>query len=78
MKRILVFTLLASLLAACLPQDTQIPQSPLLPLLERKSGLIAYIGSDGNMYVSDQAGGKLAQLTDDAVVSQNQGIVRYY
>jgi Tol biopolymer transport system component len=78
MKRLLVFTLLASLLAACLPQDTQIPQSPLLPLLERKSGLIAYIGIDGNMYVSDQAGGGLAQLTDDAVVSQSQGIVRYY
>jgi TolB protein len=78
MKRMLVFTLLAALLAACLPQDTQIPQSPLLPLLERKSWLIAYIGIDGNMYVSDQAGGKLAQLTDDAVVAQDQGIIRYY
>ena len=29
------------------------PQSPLLSSLERKSGLIAYIGLDGNIYTID-------------------------
>jgi len=79
MKKIFIFTLVAMLVSSCLPQDTQIPQSPLLPFLERKSGLIAYIGTDGNMYISDQAGGKLAQLTDDAHISQDQNdTFRYY
>jgi TolB protein len=79
MKKIFVFTLSALLLAACLPQDMRLPQSPLLSVLERKSGLIGYIGVDGNMYVSDQGGGNLTQLTKDAVIPQSQGEpVRYY
>ena len=73
MKKILVYALSALLLASCLPQGVQIPQSPLLSTLERKSGLIAYMGSDGNMYVSDQGGGHLKQLTKDAVIPKNQG-----
>ena len=73
MKKILVYALSALLLASCLPNGVQIPQSPLLSTLERKSGLIAYIGSDGNMYVSDQGGGHLKQLTKDAVIPKNQG-----
>lgn len=73
MKKIFIFTLSALLIASCLPRDMQVPQSPLLSTLERKSGLIAYLGADGNMYVSDQAGGNLMQLTDDAVIPQNQG-----
>lgn len=60
-------------MAACLPRDMRVPQSPLLSALERKSGLIAYIGTDGNMYVSDQGGGNLTQLTDDALIPENQG-----
>jgi len=79
MKKIILFTLVALLLSSCLPQDTQVPQSPLLPFLERKSGLIAYIGMDGNMFISDQGGGKLQQLTDDAQISQDQtDPFRYY
>jgi len=79
MKKIFLFTLAAMLVSSCLPQDTQIPQSPLLPFLERKSGLIAYIGIDGNMYISDQSGGKLSQLTDDANISQGQNdLFQYY
>lgn len=79
MKRILVYALSALLIASCLPRNMQIPQSPLLSTLERKSGLIAYIGTDGNMYVSDQAGGHLVQLTKDAVIPQNQGEpISYY
>ncbi|MBL6979974.1 MAG: PD40 domain-containing protein [Anaerolineales bacterium] len=34
--------------------------------LERKSGLIAYVGVDGNIYTMDQAGGKNKQITTDA------------
>jgi hypothetical protein len=73
MKKIILFTLSALLIASCLPRDLQVPQSPLLSTLERKSGLIAYMGVDGNMYVSDQAGGNLVKLTEDAVIPQNQG-----
>ena len=72
MKKLIIFTLVSFLIASCLPRDVQIPQSPLLSTLERKSGLIAYIGADGNMFVSDQAGGNLKQLTNDAKLPQNQ------
>jgi TolB protein len=73
MKKLLLFALSAFLIAACLPRDMQVPQSPLLSTLERKSGLIAYLGADGNMYVSDQAGGNLKQLTEDALIPESQG-----
>lgn len=66
MKKTIIFTLIALFIASCMPQNGRIPQSPLLSTLERKSGLIAYLGADGNMYVSDQAGGKQKQLTDNA------------
>ncbi len=69
MKKIIFLSLLALIMSACLPQNVQIPQSPLLSKLERKSGLIAYIGTDGNMYLSDQGGVKVTKLTDDAVTS---------
>src|SRR5688572_1564199 len=79
MKKILTFIVSALLIASCLPRDMQVPQSPLLSTLERKSGLISYIGVDGNMYVSDQGGGNLKQLTEDAVIPENQGEpVLYY
>src|SRR5688572_33199890 len=73
MKKILPLIVSALLIASCLPGDRQVPQSPLLSTLERKSGLISYIGADGNMYVSDQAGGNLKQLTEDAIIPENQG-----
>ena len=72
MKKILFLTLSALLITSCLPRNVQLPQSPLLSTLERKSGLIAYIGIDGNMFVSDQAGGNLKQLTEDAKLPQSQ------
>ena len=78
MKRIILSSILSLLAASCLPQDVRVPQSPLLPMLERKSGLIAYIGLDGNMYVSDQAGGNILQLTKDATLAQDQAGARYY
>ena len=70
MKKIIFFTLVTLLISSCLPQNVKIPQSPLLSTLERKSGLIAYIGIDGNIYVSDQGGKNPSQLTDDAASSQ--------
>jgi len=72
------YTLLALLISACLPQGVQVPQSPYLSTLERKAGLIAYIGVDGNIYVADQGGGNTAQLTDDAVTSAGQGELNTY
>jgi TolB protein len=67
-KSIFVITVLALALASCsgMPRNMDVPQSPLLRVLERKSGLIAYVGTDGNVYVSDQGGGNMTQLTDDA------------
>jgi len=70
MKTIPVLALVALLVTACLPQDVQVPQSPLLPILERKSGLIAYVGLDGNIYIVDQSGRSPDQITDDAVVPE--------
>jgi TolB protein len=79
MKKLLTFIVSAFLVASCLPRDMQVPQSPLLSTLERKAGLISYIGVDGNMYVSDQGGGNLKQLTEDAVIPEAQGgPVLYY
>lgn len=79
MKKIISFIVSGFLIASCLPRDMQVPQSPLLSTLERKSGLISYIGADGNMYVSDQGGGSLKQLTKDALIPANQGDpVLYY
>ena len=54
----------------------QIPQSPLLRSIERKSGLIAYVGIDGNIYTMDQAGKNIVQLTSDATTSDEK--VLYY
>jgi dipeptidyl aminopeptidase/acylaminoacyl peptidase len=79
MKKLCVFILGSFLAASCLPRDMEVPQSPLLSTLERKSGLIAYMGVDGNIYVSDQGGGNLTQLTEDAVIPESQGApVLYY
>lgn len=79
MKKILPFLLSIILTTACLPQDVQVPQSPLLPMLERKSGLIAYIGVDGNMYVVDQSGRAPQAITDDAAFAESAtDSFRYY
>jgi len=72
MKKLFIIVLITMLLSACLPQGVRVPQSELQPLLERKSGLIAYIGADGNLYVSDQGGGKKKQITKDAFFGKTQ------
>ncbi len=80
MKKLLYTSiLLVFLLTSCLPKNFEVPQSPLLRTLERKSGLIAYIGTDGNVYVSDQGGGHLLKLTEDASITKSQsGKAKYY
>lgn len=79
MKRSILILSIALLLTSCLPRDVQVPQSPLLPFLERKSGLIAYVGVDWNIYTSDQAGRNLTPHTSDALLPEDAtGPYRYY
>ncbi|MDP6416503.1 MAG: hypothetical protein QGG54_15960, partial [Gammaproteobacteria bacterium] len=54
----------------------KVPQSPLLGAVERKSGLIAFINIDGNVYTMNQAGQDLTQITTDATLGE--GEIRYY
>jgi Tol biopolymer transport system component len=59
--------LLVSLLAtACLPEGVRVPQSEFSALLEPKSGRIAYLGVDGNIYTIDQGGNNETPITADA------------
>lgn len=71
MKKFFYYFLIAIFLTACLPNGVRVPQSPLLSVLERKSGLIAYIGVDGNIYVTDQGVSNTTQLTKDAKPARN-------
>lgn len=68
--------LVTALLAACAPQGVQVPQSPVLKFLEPKSGLIAYIGIDGNVYLTDQSATSPTRLTDD-VTPETQDTILY-
>lgn len=79
MKKIITLLVTALFLSSCLPQNMQVPQSPLLPFLEHKSGLIAYIGSDWNIYTMDQAGTHKTAYTKDAVIPKtNTDAFHYY
>src|SRR6476659_1520646 len=79
MKKITTLLVTALFLSSCLPQNMQVPQSPLLPFLERKSGLIAYVGADWNIYTMDQAGTHKTAYTKDAVVPKtNTAAFHYY
>lgn len=61
-----LFLPLALALSACLPAGVRVPQSPLSAVLERKAGLIAYLSTDGNIYIIDQGGLRKTQITKDA------------
>ena len=79
-KHLILLLILGSLfIGACgaVGQGIQIPQSPLLAAVERKSGLIAYLGPDGNVYTIDQGGGKLNMVTEDANLT-DVGAQRFY
>lgn len=62
---------LALALSACLPEGVRVPQSELSALLERKVGLIAYLGVDGNIYTINQGGGQQTPITTDARQDDN-------
>jgi TolB protein len=60
-------------------EDTgMIPESPLLRYLEPKSGQIAFIGSDGNLHLTNQAGSNLVDLTADASADKQTGNLSLY
>ena len=59
---------LALAVSACLPEGLRVPQSPLSRLLEPKSGTIAFLAADGNIYTTDQGGTSQTQITTDAFV----------
>ena len=69
--------IVALALAGCSERGLRLPQSPLLASLERKSGLIAYVGPDGNVYTIDQGGGNQSMITDDAHPVE-AGVRRFY
>lgn len=69
LRQIAMMVAMGLLATACLPKGVRLPQSPLLPALERKSGLIAYLGIDGNIYTVDQSGSRPTQVTKDADVA---------
>jgi Tol biopolymer transport system component len=70
MKKLLFINLLGLLLiSACVSRDS------VFSTLKGNSGLIAYLGTDGNVYVSDQGGSHLSQLTKDAVKSNSDFIL---
>ncbi|MDX1438216.1 MAG: hypothetical protein R3335_15515, partial [Anaerolineales bacterium] len=77
-KSSLIFPLLALVLSACIPDGIQVPESSLLRYLERKSGLIAFMGADGNIYTIDQAGNNIHAITDDAIFPGGPEELRYY
>jgi len=64
-------------LTGCSERGLRLPQSPLLAALERKSGLIAYVGPDGNVYTIDQGGGNQSMITEDAHPAEG-GVGRFY
>jgi TolB protein len=79
--RRLAWLLVCGLLAACAARGVQMQESPWLRTFERKSGLIAYVGMDGNLYTINQAGDKQYALTGDGgrafAIGQATGINPY-
>lgn len=66
-------------LAGCLPEGLRLPLSSLLSALERQAGQIAYLGVDGNVYITDQGARRQTALTDDARAAPDEDgrLVRY-
>jgi hypothetical protein len=63
--RAVVLGLVAVLAGSCGLRD-RMSQAPFLAFLAHKSGLICFVGPDGNVSVIDQAGGAAGLLTTDA------------
>lgn len=62
---VLIVALSAVSLAGCGVHGLHMAQSPLLKIFAARSGHIAYVGNDGNLYVADQSG-STTKLTSDA------------
>lgn len=52
-------------------------ENPLLRYLEAKSGRIAYIGTDGNLYITDQGGVETIRMTEDGSVQDDRRFISY-
>ncbi len=68
--------IIAFIVVACAPGDIQIPQSPALKFFERKSGSVAYIGNDGNIYITDQGATNTYPVTTD-LTTETAGSILY-
>jgi Tol biopolymer transport system component len=77
-RTLLALAVAALVLQSCLPERISLPESPALKWLERKTGRIAYVGKDGNIWTVDQAGGAQRQLTKDASISKDAGGDSFY
>ena len=78
---LIIGTILTLLLVACSTTpgvSGAAEESPLLAALERKYGLILYLGLDRNLYTIDQAGGNQRAITTDADFSGENDSVRWY
>lgn len=65
-SRLVAVGTLAAFLPSCGVRGAQVEQSPLVRVLERAAGPIAYVDGTGNIAVIDQKGGHAARLTTDA------------
>lgn len=75
-RSLALFLVHALFLVSC--QSLQIPQSPLLAALEHKSGRLAFVGLDGNIYTMNQAGKDLVNITLDASLSTDEDSTHSY
>lgn len=77
---ILVCGMILVLGTGCSPSGLRLQQSPALSFLERKSGLIAYVGNDGNIYTINQGGARQQAVTNDAKgpAADSNGNSHYY
>jgi hypothetical protein len=78
---LIIGTFLSLLLVACSTEPSAsggVQESPLLAALERKHGLIAYLGMDRNLYTIDQAGGNQVAITQDADLTGDNEQLRWY
>jgi Tol biopolymer transport system component len=76
LRALWLLPLAGALLVSCSVRGAQMSQNSLLERFERKSGLIAFIGLDGNIATADQTGDRLTQLTADA--GSREGVRRWY
>jgi len=68
MKKLSFLGLIMLVISACVSRES------FFSTIKGNSGLIAYLGVDGNVYVADQAGDNLSQLTSDAKNQTNNFI----